>query len=138
MYGRMPVWKSHDKIRTHWLTLLCGTDALYAALTIFGKSDSASQILLRNAFSGGTALWGGVLLGSAVLIYLGWSEPGGAGGAFAWLILAAAGTFSITNGTALSYSGPVLLAGVAGFHVLIIYDVGSGLDEDRERRQRRS
>lgn len=132
----MPVFRSHDKIRTHWLTLLCGMDALYGALTIFGKSDSASQLLLRNVFAGGTALWGAALLASSLLIYLGWSELGGAGGAFAWLILAAAGSISITNGTALSYSGPALLAGVAGFHVLIIYDVGSGLDDDRERRQR--
>lgn len=135
---RMPVWASKDKIRTQWLTWLCVFINLpYGVLTMFGRSDGASQVLIREAFPPGTHLWAALLLASTGLIFLGWSVTGAAGAATAWLTLFAASLFTVGHGTALATAGPVLPWGMAGFHVLVIIEVMSGLDADRERRQRR-
>lgn len=56
-------------------------------------------------------------------------------GAFAWLALLLASVVSIKNGTALSYGGPILLGLPTGCHFLIVVQVISGLDDERERRQ---
>lgn len=132
----MPVWRSIDKIRLHWLGLLIGVDALYGLINIFGKAESAPQILLRTILP--LPVWYGMLVLAAVLVTFGFSVPGGVVGTLGWSALAAASAFTIVHGTAESYGGPVLLGGFgAGFHILITYDVGSGLDDARERSPRR-
>lgn len=133
---RMPVWRSQDKIRTHWLSFLCLLDALYGFLTIFGKSEGAPQALLRRVWPFATPFWGALLFASAVLIYIGFSVSGAAISAVCWGILVTASVAVIITGDALSSAGWVVPFGMTGWHVLIIIDVGSGLDADRERRQR--
>lgn len=132
---RMPVYRSQDKIRTHWLTLLCAFDLLYGLVNMFGKAEGPGQLVLRGIAP--IPVWYGLLVLAAVLIWFGWSVPGGSVGAFALGFQAAAALVSITNGTALNYGGPLVLGYVAWQHALVIYDVGSGLDADRERRQQR-
>lgn len=132
----MPIWRSIDKIRLHWLGLLIGVDALYGLINIFGKAESAPQILLRTIFP--LWFWYGLLVVSAGLITFGWSVQGGMVGTFGWGALAVASASTIVHGTAQSYGGPVLLGGWAGWHILVTYDVGSGLDDKRERQQRQS
>lgn len=131
----MPIWRSIDRIRLHWLGLLVAVDALYGLVNIFGKAESAPQILLRTILP--LPVWYGLIVGSAVLITFGWSVPGGVVGTLGWSALAAASASTIVHGTAESYGGPFLLGGWAGWHILVTYDVGSGLDDARERSQRR-
>lgn len=132
---RLSVRASADAIRRQWLTLLCAVDVLAGAAIIVGPNQSASQQLLRNFLP--VPAWGVLVGAAAMLIYLGWYIPGAAGGAFAWGGMAGASLGSILAKTATSWIGLVVFAGIAGFHVLIITNVGSGLDADRERRQRR-
>ena len=132
---RMPVYRSQDKIRIHWLTAICAIDALVGLLTMFGRSEGAAQMLLRAFIT--TTLWGGVLTASGLLIWLGYSVAGGIGGTLAWASLGFASVVTLTLGTGPSTSGPILPLAMAVFHGLITYDVGSGLDADREMRQRR-
>lgn len=135
--GWMPVWASRDLIRQQWLYSLIGADGLYAALTLFGRSEGASQLLLRSVLPIGTTVWSLLLFGAAVLMLLGASVPGATLGTLAWVILTSATLFSIHYGTALSSAGPVLPGFMTWLHILVSYAVGSGLDADRERRQRR-
>jgi hypothetical protein len=132
---RMPVRASKDKIRVQWLTWLCIADAAYGTVNMFGKAESAGQILLRNIWP--MPVWGGLMVAGAALIWFGWSVPGGILAGFVWAFTAGASLASIAIGTALSYSGPIPTAFLAGCHSLIIVEVGSGMDKDRERRQRR-
>lgn len=110
---RMPVWESWpiDPIRAHWLALLLLIDVFYGAVNVAGSDLS---------FWCGTAL-----LVAATLIGLGWNISGATLGTFAWSALMFAGT-----------DNPILLGGLAGFHCLVIYDVGAGYDAAREAKQR--
>lgn len=132
---RMPVRASKDKIRVQWLTWLCIADAAYGSVNMFGKTESAGQMLLRNICP--MPVWGGLMVVGAVLIWFGWSVPGAMLAGFVWAFTAGASLVSITIGTALSYSGPIPACFLAGCHSMIIAQVGSGMDQDRERRQRR-
>jgi hypothetical protein len=136
MPDRMPVWVSFktDKIRFHWLSWLCLGDALYGILTIFGRSDGAPQLLLRSVLPVATPLWGGALFAAATLMLMGYSVSGGLVGLFCWGILGMAAAFTVSSSP--SSSGWVVPMWCAGWHLLVAYDVGSGLDHDRERRQR--
>jgi hypothetical protein len=111
--GRNPVWESLsvDPIRAHWLILLLAIDVLYGGSNLLGH---------------GLAFWCGLaLIGLAVVIGLGWNITGAAFATIAWSALMFAGTDST-----------ILLGGLAGFHILVIYDVGTGLDAAREAKQR--
>ena len=132
---RMPVRASKDKIRVAWLTWLCIADAMYGGINMFGKAESAAQVLLRNIFP--IPVWGTAMLLGAVLIWFGWSIQGAMLSGFVWAFTAGAALVSISVGTALSYSGPVPAAFLAGCHAMIISQVTSGLYKDREARQRR-
>jgi len=132
---RMPVRASKDRIRVAWLTALCVFDALYGAVTMFGKTESAPQMFLRG-IGLPPPFWGFLLFGAAALIWWGFSVPGAGVAAFAWGALGAASLLTITNGTAAAYTGPIVYGYVAYQHAMIIHQVGSGLDRDRERRQR--
>lgn len=134
MSKRMPIWMSVDKIRLHWLGLLVAVDALYGLVNIFGKAESAPQHLLRSILP--LPFWYGLIVVSAVLIAFGFSVAGGIVGTLGWGALAMASGLTIINGTAQSFGGPILLGGAMGWHVLVSYDVGSGLDDWRERTQR--
>ncbi len=129
----MPVRASQDKIRIHWLTALCAFDLLYGGVTIFGKTESVSQEYLRG-LSLPPAFWGALLVLASGLIWWGWSVPGARVAGFAWAALMGASLMTITD--AVSYGGPILFGYAAYQHALISHDVGSGLDSDRERRQR--
>lgn len=112
--NRMPVWISwiSDPIRAHWLTLLLLVDVCYGGY---------------NMFDAGVAFWCGLVLTvSGGLIALGWNVTGAGLGLFAWAALMFAGTDS-----------PILLGAMAGFSILVIYDVVTGLDADREAKQKR-
>lgn len=136
MAEHIPVWASRksDPIRFHWLGWLILVDALYGGINMFGRTDSASQAVLRDVAP--IPAWYVLLPIAAVLLAVGLSKTGGAVGMFAWLFLLLASAASIKQGTALSYGGPILLALPCGFHFLVILDVGTGADAERERRQR--
>jgi hypothetical protein len=131
----MPIWASVDPIRRHWLTWVVLVDCLYGGINMFGRAEGPSQLLLRSILP--LPLWYGLLPLAAALITLGYSVRGGMIGTFAWGSFAVAAILTIANGTALSYGGAIPLLGWAGVHIMIIYDVGSGLDEAREQSQRR-
>ncbi len=131
----MPVWKSIDPIRTHWLSLVIAEDFAYGVTNTFGKTEGASQTLLRTLLP--LPVWYGSLVVAAVLVALGYSVSGGIVGMACWMALAVAAMLTIAHGTALSYGGPIPLMGWAWIHFLITYDVHSGLDDARERSQRR-
>lgn len=133
--GRMPIWASIDPIRRHWLSWVVAVDFLYGGVNMFGKTQGASQVLLGSILP--LSIWYGLLLLAAILITFGWSVRGGMVGTFAWGAYAAAQVVTIVNGTALSYGGAIPLLGWAGVHIMITYDVGSGLDDAREQSQRR-
>lgn len=135
--NRLPVWRSADKIRVHWYTWLCAADAVYALYTIFGGPGGAPWQSLARAFPFAIPLWGSALFAAALLIWFGYSMTGGAVGALCWTILTVAAVITINAGGACSPSGWVLPAWIAGRHLLVVYEAGSGLDADRERRQRR-
>lgn len=128
--GRMPVWASIDAIRKHWLTWLLIQDAGYGAVNILGRPES-DPLLLPIA---GTCL----LLVSCALIGLGWSILGAGISSFAWSVFAFAWVMSVVSGTPASYGDLVLLIGMGGWHMLVVYEVGTGLDELREHQQRAS
>lgn len=132
---RMPIWGSIDPIRKHWLTLVVVVDILYGGINMFGKAEGPSQILLASILP--TQIWYALLPLAGFLITFGWSVRGGMVGTFAWGSMAAAAALTIVHGTALSYGGAIPLLGWAGVHVMISYDVSSGLDDAREQSQRR-
>lgn len=134
--GLMPIWRSwkSDPIRFHWLFWLILIDALYGVVNMFGRADNASQLLMRDTAP--IPAWYVLLPIAAVLIGVGLSKTGGAVGMFAWLFLLLASATSIKQGTALSYGGPILLGFPCGCHFLVIFDVGTGADAERERKQR--
>lgn len=131
---RLPVRGSEDKIRRQWLTWLCAVDTLYGVVCMFGKAEGSGQVLLRNIFP--IPLWGGALVVSAAAIWWGWAVRGALLGTFVWAFTAGASLASIVIGTAPSSAGPIPTAFLAGCHALIAHEVWSGLDADRERRQR--
>lgn len=112
---RMPVWDSWavDPIRAHWLVLMLLLDVIYGG---------------ENMFYPDIAFWCGLVLAvSGVLVGLGWNVTGAGIGTFSWAALMFVG-----------HDNPTLIGGIAGFHVLVLWDVGTGLDADRETKQRRS
>jgi len=131
----MPVWVSlkTDPIRAHWLAVVVIEDVLYGLVNMFGKTEGAAQALMREVLP--IPVWYGLIVASAVLIAFGWSVWGAVLGTFAWLFLVLASVESIKNGTAPSYGGPILLSLPAALNFLIIFDVLSGLDAARERKQ---
>jgi hypothetical protein len=134
---RMPLWGpngSVDSIRVQWLSWLLLVETAYAVVNMFGRTESPYQLLLREVAP--LAVWYGLIVVSAVLIAFGFSMSGAALGMFAWLALVLASAFTIRNGTALSYGGPILLGLPAGSNFLILFEVGTGMDADREFRQR--
>lgn len=126
---RMPVVSSVDPIRTHWLIALIGANTLSGAACVFVPAGYASQILLYVA--------GGLILVSAGLVLVGWYVTGALAGAFGWGALVATVLLAVTHWTALVCVFAVVLGYLAYQHALVAYDVGTGLDRDRERRQRR-
>jgi hypothetical protein len=136
-HGRMPVWKSleNDKIRFQWLVWLLFADVFYGVINMFGgKAESASQILLRDIMP--TTVWGAALVASGAFIWFGFSLTGAFLGTTTWGILAAMSIRTIIEGTSLSWSGPILLGYLMGNHMLILHEVASGIDAERERKQR--
>ncbi len=129
------IFESVDPIRTHWLTLVVAVDVLYGGINMFGKAEGASQTLLRSILP--LPLWYGSVVLAGILILFEFSVRGGTVGTFAWGALAVAQALTIVQGTALSYGGAIPLLGWAAVHVLVTYDVGSGLDDWREQSQRR-
>jgi hypothetical protein len=130
----MPLLSSADKIRIQWLSWLVLVETVYGAVNMFGPTNSPTQLLLCEVAP--LAVWYGLIVVSAVLIAFGFSMSGAALGMFAWLALVLASAFTIRNGTALSYGGPILLGLPAGCNFLVLFEVGTGMDADREFRQR--
>lgn len=133
--GRMPVWKSQDKIRKHWLYSLSAFDILAGVFTMFGRSDGSAQRLIEEMGMPMT-LWAFLLLVGSSGILLGFNKSGSACCAAVWTGLTAASLLTVAAHTALWSAGWVLPASMLWWHVLVILEVGSGLDADREHRQR--
>lgn len=131
MSARMPVWQSakSDPIRAQWLYALVIVNSLCGGICVGLPAGDASPVLLYIS--------GGLLLVSAVLVAVGWSVAGGVAGAFGWGVLVANVLFAIVHWTALWCIAPVVLGYLALQHALVMYEVGTGLDRARERRQRR-
>lgn len=129
--NRMPVWVSwiSDPIRAQWLSVLIGVDGLSGGMCVLAPAGDASRVLLYIS--------GALLLASGVLVACGWSVAGGVAGAFGWGVLVANVPFAIVHWTALWCIVPVVFSWAAVCHALIMYEVGTGLDRARERRQRR-
>lgn len=136
---RMPIWRSQDKIRTHWLTWLCLVDGLTALFTGFGRSNGPAQLLLKHMVPAWASAWSWpALLGAAtVAIALGYYVEGAMAAAGVWVALLAAALVTIGTRIALSDAGWIWPAAMTYVHVLVIIEVQSGMDADRERRQRR-
>jgi hypothetical protein len=119
----MTVWQSlkTDPIRAHWLGLLLLVDFSFGTIQMFGNP---AQVLC-----------GTLLLGATVLIGLGWSKTGAALGVCAWTVSLMA-ALDVPAASILFYGYPILLGGSVGWHILVLYDVGTGLDEARELKQR--
>lgn len=128
---RMPVWVSAktDPIRAHWLTALVVTDAVAGGICVFAPAGDASPTLLYVS--------GGLLLAAAFLVAGGWSLSGGVVGSFGWGLVVATVFFAVVHWTVLWLLAPVVVGLVAVCHGLIVYEVGSRLDRERERRQSR-
>lgn len=128
---RMPVWVSakSDPIRAQWLTALIIVNSVCGGICVGVPAGDASPTLLYIA--------GVLLLLSAVLVAVDWSVAGGVVGAFGWGVLVANVLFAIVHWTALWCIVPVVFSWAAVCHALIMYEVGTGLDRARERRQRR-
>lgn len=131
---RMSVRDSADAIRRQWLTTLCVADVSFGGINMFFKAESPGQQLLRSIFP--IPVWGAALVAAGALIWFGWSVQGGIAGAFVWGFSSGATVATIVFGTAPSVSGPIPAAFLCLCHAMIIYQVGSGMDQDRERRQR--
>lgn len=128
--GRMPVWASIDAIRKQWLTWLLIQDAAYSLFNMIGRAESESLVLPIV----GTCM----LLISVVLIMFGWYIVGAGICTVAWSMFTFAWVLSALSGAAGSYGDLVLIIIAGGWHVLVIHEVGTGLDELRERQQRSS
>jgi hypothetical protein len=119
---RMSVWASIDPIRKHWLTWLLLINILYGGL---------------HLTTGGMTFWCGLLLLAATtLMGFGWSVAGAGIGMVVWSVFLFAAVASITPAVALPYGDLVLALSSMGWHGLVLYDVGTGLDADRETKQR--
>jgi hypothetical protein len=134
---RMPVLSSKDRIRVHWLVWMCTADLLAGLAIMFGPTRGVAQTLLRQVITIPTPVWGAFLFASAVLTWAGWYLLGSGLAASGWAFHGGAALMSIINGTAPSWLGPIMYGYIAGNHVLVIIEVKSGMDQDRERRQRR-
>lgn len=135
----MPVWKSEDKIRTHWLWWLCQVNGLTVLFTGFGRSDGAAQLLLKHTFPAWASAWAWptLLLLATTAIAFGYYVEGSMAAASLWVALLVASLVAIGTRTALSDAGWIWPYAMTYVHVLVIIEVKSGMDADRERRQRR-
>lgn len=124
--GRMRVTASIDQIRKHWLTWLLMVQTAYGLVNLFGRDDPAHQLLPIA----GTCL----LAVSVVLVWFGFSVAGASLATIAWSMF----TFAALLEPRVDYGYVVLLVGMVGWMALIAYEVGTGLDELRERQQRSS
>jgi hypothetical protein len=109
---RIPVWESWrwDPIRAQWLIVLILIDALYGGDHLPGD---------------GLASWCGLaLLLTAAMIGWGWNVAGAGLATVAWSAFMFAG-----------HDSTILLGGIGAFHILVIYEVGTGLDADRQAKQ---
>lgn len=131
----MPVLASVDRIRVHWLTTIVVGDLAYGLVSAFGKAEGASQLLLREVAP--IQLWAVLYVAAAGLIWFGWSVWGGVAGTLAWGSAAVASAVAISLNLAPSWTGPVVLGILTYCHILVSFEVASGLDKDRERRQRK-
>jgi hypothetical protein len=131
----MHIFATIDPIRRHWLSLVVAEDLAYGVTSMFGKADQPFQILLRGLMP--LPYWYGLLVVAAFLIAFGFNVSAGIFGTVGWGCLAAASMITVGNGSALSPGASVSLLGWAYIHLLVFYDVGSGLDAARERSQRR-
>lgn len=131
----MHIFATIDPIRKQWLSLVVAEDLAYGVVNMFLQADQPYQLLLRSFMP--LSIWYGLFVVTAALITFGFSVSGGALGAIGWSALAAASIITILNGTSLSSGAAVSLLGWAWIHLLIFFDVGSGLDAARERSQRR-
>lgn len=128
---RLSVWASFktDPIRGQWLTVLVLVDAACGGLCVLAPAGDASQALLYVS--------GGLLLASACGVAVGFAVSGGIAGAFGWGALVATVLLATEHWTALIGVAVLALAWPAAQHALVMYEVGTGLDWARERRQRR-
>ncbi len=89
--GRMPIWRSQDKIRQQWLYTLCTADALAALFTLFGRAEGASWRLLNAILpttpGTATAVWSALLAACSACILFGFNRTGAAAGAVVWSAL---------------------------------------------------
>lgn len=127
----VPIPHRRDRLSAYFLTALAGTNLTYGGVfALGGKAESASQLLLKPVLP--PTLWGAALVGAAALLWLGHNRSGPVIGVTVWGALAAASGITIAQGTAASYGGPCLFAGLTALHAVILWGEYSGLDEHRK------
>ena len=127
----MPVWISWrtDPIRAHWLTVLIVVDFISGWICFLAPAGNDSEALLYTS--------GSLLLASATLVAVGFNVIGAGLGGLGWSALVAVVVLAVTHWTALAGVIGVALGLIAFYHALIMWDVGTGLDRMRHRRQTR-
>ena len=130
---RLSLWESikTDPIRAHWLFALIGADAAGAVLCML--DDDRASLLATTPY------WGGLLAGAVGLILSGCYILGGIAGTFGWgaLVDISWSTISDLHAAPVFYLIPAVFGWATTCHILVVYDVGTGLDWVRERKQRR-
>lgn len=121
------VWKSKNPIRVHWLTALVFADLYYGGVNALQHENrAAAQVVLRHAFP--TWVWGLALVAASVLLWFGWYVYGAVLGTVCWGALLIATILSIFDGTAQSWAGPGLIGWAMICHMLVTYELYTGLD----------
>ena len=124
---RLTVWTSakSDPIRASWLVWLLTINLAWSVGEFLGLVEFSSPTLSII----GTCL----LVVSIALIAFGFSLTGAGVGLIAW----SAFTCAVLAGPRPDFVSLVLAIGMVGWHVLILINVGTGQDEEREEHMRR-
>lgn len=131
--GRMPIWKSQDNIRREWLYVFSGADAIACVLTLIGRAEGAANKLLPVPMG----VWAIFVLMASVALLFGYSKTGALLGAAMWGGITGTSLLAVANRTALWDAGWVGFGVLFVCHLAIYREVHSGMDADREWRQRR-
>lgn len=130
MPNRLHLTAARMRYAGFWRITVALMDGIYGTVFLLGGSaNSAYQILLKQVFP--IPVFSAALVVVAALLLSRALRPGGVLGAVVWSSFAIASLVTVAQGSALSAGGPVLLIGIAVFHLLITYGAAAGLSAMR-------